>query len=568
MSFKICYIWVSEFRNFQNFGVNLSSQEKFTFLHNKLLLNESKKIPDNFFGDGISDITGIIGKNGTGKSNLLELICKLVKGGKTSLNSDFFIITKQDNKFICYYSFEEPIKIDANFPISFINYNGDLDNLKVIYFSNVYDERTHIFDNKVSNLSANNRYTKHNWPNRSKTSNFVKQLQFIRSDLFESSEIPIPTKVIITPKINFFNSAYFERGINSNFSKNDFFSKELKTLWSDIKSTKPSKQKLYYSLLFSIVTDLLSEIRYSHFDDIFFDDLINKHTDNLINEIENIKLTYKSKFDIAKLWLKWTESIIIESFEGVFSSKLKLKELEKILDNIKILEKFEQFIDSKKLEINTEGARNRKTEDYILEFNQSASRLDEDFFNFIDTSNKFKLDWLGLSSGHKAYLDLFSLLRFEIKSIKADNILICIDEGDLYLHPKWQADFFYKLVKLIPMFNSANYQFVLTSHSPFLVSDLPRQNLIFLGVDSENHSIIIDNDESVKTFGGNIGELYIDAFFMEGGLISRFAANKIQKLIDKINNKIPLSKEDKLVIDSIGDEFINIHIENLRDGKN
>ena len=55
---------------------------------------------------------------------------------------------------------------------------------------------------------------------------------------------------------------------------------------------------------------------------------------------------------------------------------------------------------------------------------------------------------------------------------------------------------------------------------------------------------------------------------MEGGLISRFAANKIQKLIDKINNKIPLSKEDKLVIDSIGDEFINIHIENLRDGKN
>lgn len=567
MNFKICYIWVSKFRNFQNFGFNLSSQEKFRYINNQLFISKADKITDNFFGNDICEVTGFIGKNSTGKSNLLELVCKLVKGGKTSLNSDFFIIIKEDNKFICYYSFEEFIEIDTNFPISFIEYNGDLDNLKVIYFSNIYDERTHVFDNKVSNLSANNRYPKNNWSKRSKTSDFVKQLQFIRSDLFESSEIPLPTKVIITPKINFLNSSYFERGINSNFSKNDFFSKELKTLWSDIKSTRPSKQKLYYFLLFSIVTDLLSEIRYSRVDDIFFDDLVNKHTDNLINEIENIKLTYKSKFDIAKLWLKWAEFIIIERFEGVYNSKLKLKELEKILENVKLLEKFEQFIDSKNLEINTEGARNRKTEDYILVFNQSASRLDEDFFNFIDTSNKFKLDWLGLSSGQKAYLDLFSLLRFEIKSIKADNILICIDEGDLYLHPKWQADFFYKLVKLIPMFNSANYQFVLTSHSPFLVSDLPRQNLNFLGVNSENQSIILD-DDSIKTFGGNIGELYIDAFFMEGGLISRFAANKIQKLIDKINNKISLSEEDLLTISSIGDEFINIHIKNLRNGKN
>jgi predicted ATP-dependent endonuclease of OLD family len=167
--------------------------------------------------------------------------------------------------------------------------------------------------------------------------------------------------------------------------------------------------------------------------------------------------------------------------------------------------------------ISTEGSRNRKTESYIIEFKESNNRLDENFYNFMDRSTRFKLDWLGLSSGHRAYLDIFSLLRFDLKNIKTDNVLICIDEGDLYLHPKWQADFFYKLVNLIPKFKTANYQFILTSHSPFLVSDLPKQNLVFLGKDDSKLDLGIIN-ENVKTFAGNLGKLYLDAFFMEGNI--------------------------------------------------
>lgn len=570
MSFRICYIWVAKFRNFQNFGLNLSSQEEFTFIDNRLTKSKRDSIPGNFFGNDISDVTGLIGKNGTGKSNLLELVCMLVKGGKTSIDSDFFIIIKDENKLICHCRFEKLNKIEADFPISFEEYKGDLENLKVIYFSNVYDERTHLFDTKVSDLSANNRYPKHNWPSKYKTSDFVKQVQFIRSEFFDNSEIPIPKKVVITPKTNNYNSYYWQRGINPNFNVNESFAHELKSFWSDINNLKPSKDKLYYFFLFGIITEVLNQIKEYKSDNYSIDQSIEYQTEKLVENIEKIKLTYKSKLEIAKKWSEWCEKVSSEVFKRDLQYKVNNRrsnnELENLQESIRLLEKFEQFIDSKNLEISTEGSRNRKTEGYILNFDRSASRLDDDFYNFMDRSNKFKLDWVGLSSGQKANLDLFSLLRFELKSLKTDNILICIDEGDLYLHPKWQADFLFKLVDLVPQFNHANYQFVLTSHSPFLVSDLPTQNLVFLDVDSENNSIVLKKDESIKTFGGNLGELYIDAFFMEGGLISRFAGNKIQILIDKVNDKVPLYEEDKFILKNIGDEFIKVQINKLLNG--
>lgn len=256
-------------------------------------------------------------------------------------------------------------------------------------------------------------------------------------------------------------------------------------------------------------------------------------------------------------------------FKDTVKTNRKTTELENLSKGNELIDKFQDFIKTKDLVINTEGSRNRKTESYILDFNDSSIKLDQDYYNFIDWTRKLNLDWLGLSSGQKAYLDIFSLLRFDLKNIKTDNVLICIDEGDLYLHPKWQADFFYKLVNLIPKFKSANYQFVLTSHSPFLVSDLPKQNLVFLGKDDSEPDLgIINDNENVKTFAGNLGELYLDAFFMEGNLISRFAADKIQNVVDKINTKEKLNSDDEKLIELIGEDLIRIQIKNLLNDPN
>lgn len=572
MGLKICFIWTEKFRNFENFGFNLDSAIKFSFDQEKSKINKinTNSSIKNFFGNDVSEVTGVIGKNGTGKSNLLELVCKLVKGGKTSVDSDFLIITKNRGQFECHHRFKNDKKFNANFDIFFKKYVGDIDNLKTIYFSNVYDERIHSFSSKVSDLSANKRYRRHSWPTR-KTSDFVKQLQFVRSEAFIDSEIPSPLKVVIVPKLNVLNNNSHVNRMKSLIFGEDF-DKELRTFVVDVNNLKPSKQKLYYLLLVSIIIETITFVsdKWNETLDIF--DPIRLKTRFTLDKIDKIKLTYKSKADISRLWAEWCDDIFhLKEFEQLIIKSKKvneLKEFERIKGVVELLQKYDEFLLDKDIQLNVEGTGKRKSENYILNFNKSNTKLDVNIYNYFDWSNKFKLDWLGLSSGQKAYLDIFSLLRFELKNIKADNVLICIDEGDLYLHPKWQADFFYKLIKLIPMFKKANYQFVLSSHSPFLVSDLPKSNLTFLGDDSENYSQAIYQDDNIQTFGGNLGELYINAFFMEGSLISRFAASKIQNLVDKVNAKEKLNNDDEKLINSIGDDIIRVQLQKLRNDKN
>jgi ABC-type antimicrobial peptide transport system ATPase subunit len=76
---KICYIWVEKFLNI---GFNISSSDKFQYDHTKNLLckNYSEPLPTYFFCEQISDVLALIGNNGTGKSNALELVCRILKG--------------------------------------------------------------------------------------------------------------------------------------------------------------------------------------------------------------------------------------------------------------------------------------------------------------------------------------------------------------------------------------------------------------------------------------------------------------------------------------------------------
>ncbi|AZJ33799.1 AAA ATPase domain-containing protein [Tenacibaculum mesophilum] len=563
MSLKICYIWVEKFRNFENFGFNLSSYEKFSFDRESFNLKKEmiNNIPNDFYGENVSSVMGILGRNGSGKSNLLELVCKILKDGKTSITSEFLIIIREDKEYKCYHNFNGVIVFKSNFTLKTSNYSGRVENLKVIYFSNIYDERIQSFNSKISDLSANKRYAGR--PSARKTTDFVKQLQFIRSEAFVPSEIPLPKEILVMPKYNTHNSSYWEKRLTSNSEFDKRLVLAFKSFYSSLKKSSSSKEKLYGFLIYSQIVEVLYLIQGLSLEADLFDDTLQKETKWLIEELEEISLTYKSKLAEANRWKDWCSNIIKHAFSFYDKSNRSYKKIKFIESNIKLLDDFDEFIETKNIKTIEEGVGARKTEGFVLGFNNSSSRLDQRFYNFLDSNNKIYLDWLGLSSGNKAYLNLFSLLRYELNKIREDNVIICIDEGDLYLHPKWQSDFFYQLINLVPRFKEASYQFVLTSHSPFLASDLPKQSIVFLSNNSENYSEEICNNNKIKTFGGNIGELYIDAFFMDGGLISRFAANKIQNLINKV--KTGFTEKDEKIFDLLGDDFIKIQIENLKE---
>ena len=151
-------------------------------------------------------------------------------------------------------------------------------------------------------------------------------------------------------------------------------------------------------------------------------------------------------------------------------------------------------------------------------------------------------------------MTLLAVLNDKLKGTRNDT-LICIDEGDLYLHPAWQIDFLHNLNKMLPKFFNAKLQLVLTSHSPFLLTDLPRDNVIIL----EDKHVVNKFEFPVRTFGSNLYELYNNAFFLEGKRFGSFAEAHIKNITNKIKDSelqgAELDSVEKF-IDMIGDKLL------------
>ncbi|PHO13994.1 AAA family ATPase, partial [Malaciobacter marinus] len=210
--------------------------------------------------------------------------------------------------------------------------------------------------------------------------------------------------------------------------------------------------------------------------------------------------------------------------------------------------------------------------------NKFKELLNFDFFDNREVSfNSF-------SEGEK---NLF-LSNLEIYSkFQEGNKIILLDEIELFLHPQWQKQYINSLLQL---FEFNHIHFIFVTHSPFLLSDLPKKNIIFLDKVDENTkdkypSINIEKLEkgnclnvskfiNINPFGANIHTLLSHGFFMKDGLMGEFAKNKISKILKflseenkfidlevkilpplKIQNNF-FEKNLKPIIEFIGEEFL------------
>ena len=156
--------------------------------------------------------------------------------------------------------------------------------------------------------------------------------------------------------------------------------------------------------------------------------------------------------------------------------------------------------------------------------------------------------WEGMSSGQLAMLNLYSrfhfALQFEVVK-QSKHVVVMLDEAEVTLHPAWQI----KLLDDLIVFLSArlegkSIQLIIASHSPFVVSDLPKTMINFLDRDSEGNCVVVDGLTDLKhTFGANINTLYSDSFFMKQTLMGKFAKGKIDRLIRIVNRERDFDEE-------------------------
>ena len=202
----------------------------------------------------------------------------------------------------------------------------------------------------------------------------------------------------------------------------------------------------------------------------------------------------------------------------------------------------------------------------------------------VDESKKNKekiVPFEGLSAGERQILQSIISIIYHMRNIvsvdniadlpKYYNVNLFLDEVEVCFHPAYQQRFIAFLLEMIKvqgLNKKCNINIILATHSPFILSDLPKSNILYL----EDGKVPDNVNTFVNPFCANVNELLNQSFFMTTGLMGAFAKEQILNLIqnlkpdknNKLQNKRELSKEDaKEFINMIGEPILKNSLMNI-----
>lgn len=211
-----------------------------------------------------------------------------------------------------------------------------------------------------------------------------------------------------------------------------------------------------------------------------------------------------------------------------------------------------KFIEESKYEIKPNVLSKRikkhyKSEKVINLIPPSIFKVD---FELINLNDKSTSRFNQMSSGelqlihstqsvayHLANLDSVSDKPKTDERLSYTNLNFILDEIELYFHPDMQRKYIKRLIDAIKRLELKSIECInilLVTHSPFILSDIPINNI--LRIDEEGK--VKSNKKTEQTFGANIHELLADSFFLSDKTFTgEFANEFITKLIEDINKK-------------------------------
>lgn len=218
-------------------------------------------------------------------------------------------------------------------------------------------------------------------------------------------------------------------------------------------------------------------------------------------------------------------------------------------------------------DIKTQKENNEETvDDYVLSLPPPIFKTDLLF----ESDNYIPFRMSSLSSGELQLINSYSYVLYHLKNLECDkssisgngnidypnyrNIEIVFDEAELYMHPEYQRQFIYSMINAINSCNFQNIQqihLLIATHSPYMLSDVPVQNILML----EDGEIRRANVDTNQTFGSNIYDLLKTQFFMTSA-IGEYA----KQTINKLSFPTEVSDEELEIllkrVDFIGDSYL------------
>ena len=137
-----------------------------------------------------------------------------------------------------------------------------------------------------------------------------------------------------------------------------------------------------------------------------------------------------------------------------------------------------------------------------------------------DESRK-AVDYVSLSDGEHQQ----ALVLGAYAMMTDSNALFLFDEPESHFNPQWRVKFVQRLMELTGA--RANQELLLTSHAPFVPSDMPREQVLIF---ERNDGKIIVKEPPVETFGATFDRI-LEACFNIRPPISRIAEERINELL-------------------------------------
>jgi len=593
---ELVYLWVEDYKNIHRQGFNFSPRFNchYDVGSNELTIDENDDYIDNFFGDNIN-VTAIVGKNGSGKSSILKLVLYLIfcknykKDGDYNIGKLTATLKQFPNKeiFLLLHNGDEFKKITFSSFIRYlkeIKFDDDITN-KVMSYSTVREEEIIPYIKEL-NQDELNFFTIHfnymlDTMYDGEQDNWIKEI-YHKADTYKTPLLLEPYKnnnnkqlidLDIIEYLNnqnmlrFYAKLGLDRGIIVDFFKINevdvFLKKIINPFMFTISSPYGNKDVANHLEQYGVGKEI-------HFLIYKFFKLKQKVTKSLsdidlivASEIDNM---YKQNeyFYINKIYIA-----------------LKVLDSDKSLFNEDIFQKIQKWFDNidKNLKINFEFKNLLKDESpeyeirkikVCLDFENERIYDNDVFKKNINRKNKISIikailefippwievEWFedsksikSLSSGEKTFLTFIINLMYQIQNIndrhEYKTINLFLDETELGFHPQWQKEYLLKILKAIRQVNKKKVNLLFATHSAFLLSDIPKQNIIFLDKDEDGNCKVVDGLKDKKqTFGANIHTLLSDSFFMEDGLMGEFAKGKINEIIE-FHKEVEENKKDK-----------------------
>ena len=396
----------------------------------------------DFININFSEFNVLIGENNIGKTNILTAINKVLSKNVYFKEDDFKVL-------------EKPIIIE----LSFNNLSTE-DKASFFDFEGIYNPETE--DITIKTIV--------NW--RSTIGNADISIKFIRKDRQESEqEVKDVTKTFRKTLSSHYISAH--RNYSKNMDSKGIF--ELLRLFAPYQTMTLDSLKQEMIQEFQELNEMGCEFNLENIEKILYNN--EELTDAILSDLEKIKQESDSFSQICDKILEcntiYNQKILMNKdlleLNENHKKHYNLTEIEKTMNNF-----FSTFLSNNDLKFDI-----MPTEDIELLKNISMDISGDSILKQGDGYQNF-IDLL---------INLSQLIKIKNKNeVDMCNFIVMIEEPETHLHPHMQRNFIKSLKECRELFEKRNIfiQFFISTHSPYIVSNLKIPELNIIRKNKEN----------------------------------------------------------------------------------